>query len=121
MSDQDGAKHPGTDTSRLEPDLWKSASARTPQDADDLVYEYEWDKTRPASIAVVNAVAEVKETDPLDLPPLQQYLDGDALNAVETWAESENSKGMIVSFLYHGLRVTIGGGETIRLRHVNLH
>mgnify|MGYP000308868969 CR=1 FL=1 len=57
--------------------------------------------TRQPTVAVVYAVAEASQTDPLDLPPLHSVLDTDALNAlVETSANSRSQTEITVSFEY---------------------
>lgn len=39
-----------------------------------------WNSTEKVSTNVVNAVADAKNVDPTDLPPLARFIDPDALN-----------------------------------------
>ncbi len=57
--------------------------------------------------AVINAVAEATDSDPLDLPPLYDAVDPDALNTL--FNESEAS--IQVLFHYAGFKVVVQDGE----------
>ncbi|MFB1062412.1 HalOD1 output domain-containing protein [Natrinema sp. H-ect4] len=57
--------------------------------------------------AVIEAVAEATDSDPLDLPPLYEAVDPDALN---TLFDSSETSGQ-VSFPYAGFEVTVRGSE----------
>jgi hypothetical protein len=65
-------------------------------------YQTEFDgRTRLPTEAVVYAVAEATETDPLDLPPLHSALDPDALNMLfETSTNGRPQTAITVSFEY---------------------
>ena len=57
--------------------------------------------TRQPTEAVVYAIAEASQTDPLDLPPLYSVVDTDALNAiVATSTNSRSQTETTLSFEY---------------------
>lgn len=58
------------------------APARAILDGDARTHRREFDGQARPAIEVVNAVAEVAQTDPLDLPPLFDVVDTGALNAL---------------------------------------
>lgn len=69
--------------------------------------EFDGCALQPA-VAVVYAVAEANQTDPLSLPPLQSVLDAEALNAlVETNTNSQSQTEITVSFEYAGHHVVL--------------
>jgi hypothetical protein len=57
----------------------------------------------PATRAVLGAVASVSGTPPLELPPLQEFIDADALNRL--FVSSEDVKSL--QFDYTGYEVTV--------------
>lgn len=63
-------------------------------------------------VAIPRAVADVTETDPLELPPLQQYVDVDALEMLFVTGKSEKS----VSFTYDDVHVTVRSEGVIGVR-----
>lgn len=64
--------------------------------------------------AVVSAVAEADGTDPVELPPLYEAIDSEALNALFT-ARSETTVGK-VAFQYAGYNVTVRGNGEVHVR-----
>lgn len=80
-------------------------------DPDTDVYNAQFDSTQTnASTAVVEAVAAVRHCDPMDLEPLYNSVDTDALDAI-----IDGSDGVSVSLVASGLRVTINCDETIEI------
>lgn len=62
--------------------------------------------------AVISAVADATDSDPLELPPLYKAIDADALN--QLFRAEPSSTEIRVSFQYEGCEVTIkGSGEVI--------
>ena len=62
------------------------------------------------SHAIATAVADTEGTDPLDLPPLYEWIDVDALAMVLNGAHERHSDGTIeVKFTYAGYHVTARG------------
>lgn len=57
--------------------------------------------------AVIEAVAEVTDSDPLDLPPLYEAVDPDALNSLFNGSETSNQ----VRFQYAGFEVVVRNGK----------
>lgn len=43
-------------------------------------FRYEWHGDQPPTIAFVEAVADATGRDPVEMPPLYEYVDADALN-----------------------------------------
>jgi hypothetical protein len=67
-----------------------------------------------ASEAVLTTAAEAASVEPLDLPPLYDAVDPDALDALlGTHAQPPSSEGLTVSFGYVGFDVEVGGGGTV--------
>ncbi|WP_162224219.1 HalOD1 output domain-containing protein [Halorussus salinus] len=69
----------------------------------------------PPSEAVVLAVADARDRDPIDLPPLNDTLDPDALDAL--FAETASGRprtGGRVTFEYAGCTVAVfGSGDVV--------
>jgi hypothetical protein len=66
-------------------------------------------------VAVVTAVAEVADADPLELPPLRNAVDPDALNDL---VGTECNRLTSISFEYIGYDVTITGDGNIRVASI---
>lgn len=60
---------------------------------------------------VVSAVARELNTDPLELPPLYNVVDGDSL---ESWVET--SEDGELTFSYAGVRVTVYSSGTVEVQ-----
>lgn len=70
------------------------------------------DRQNPASLAVVEAVAEAEGVDPADLdPPLARVIDPDALDALFT----DGSSGWM-TFHYSGYAVTVHADGSVDVR-----
>lgn len=61
------------------------------------------------SIKVITSVAQCQETDPLDLPPLIEYVDADSLNRLFT------SGTGYVKFQYAGCEVTVDSNGKVEV------
>lgn len=59
-------------------------------------YQTDWTEYNYPSTAVVEAVATATDRDPTDLHPLYDYLDGDALDALLSAADT----ALTISFTY---------------------
>ena len=69
------------------------------------------------SEAVVNAVAAVAETSPVELPPLYEAVDPDALDALVAHACRQSDAGTHeLWFTYYGLDVGVRTDGQIRIR-----
>ncbi|MFP8951664.1 HalOD1 output domain-containing protein [Natrialbaceae archaeon A-arb3/5] len=65
------------------------------------------EKDQPTE-AVVTAVASLVEQDPMDLPPLYEVVDSDALNSLVEHAYRTESAGVQqLSFIYEGFDVSV--------------
>ena len=79
----------------------------------ELVHTDEWDdETAPVS-AVVTAVAAAAGTDPVDLPPLYDAIDPDALNALYTGRSGSDS--VRARFRYADYTVIVEGSGEVRI------
>jgi hypothetical protein len=70
------------------------------------MYRYEFDDDEPERISqeVVSVVSAVDDTDPLDLPPLAETVDPDALDAL---FDHENDADRRLTFYYYSYRITV--------------
>jgi len=66
---------------------------------------------------VVSAVAEAEGVDPVDLPPLYNVTDPEALNALFT---SDSGGVSTVEFEYAGYSVVVRGEGTVEVRPANV-
>lgn len=68
------------------------------------------------SVRVLEAVAAVRETEPTQLAPLDEYVEPDALDAVFTPTRSTPGTHGSLSFGYEGLLVVVHSDGEIELR-----
>ena len=73
---------------------------------------HDWQGSEPPMVAVVEAVAAATDRTPTGLPPLQNTLDTDALNALLT----REAASVTVSFQYAGAIVSVRGDGGIKIR-----
>lgn len=66
----------------------------------------EWHAAEEPSAAVVAAVAAASDRDPVDLPPLYERVDADALDALVT-PGGRPDEGVTVRFHYDDFGVTV--------------
>ena len=66
-----------------------------------------WQSTARPSVEVVEAVAAATERDALELPPLNDYVDPDALDTLLSAVAEKGSESAHVTFSYDGIRVTV--------------
>lgn len=64
---------------------------------------YDWRQFDGPTRAIVEAVADMTERNPMEMPPLQQYADTDALETLLTRAE-----GIEINFMYDDVIVNVG-------------
>ncbi|WP_317175806.1 HalOD1 output domain-containing protein [Halomontanus rarus] len=78
----------------------------------------EWDRDSEDTpvFAVVSAVAEASGADPLELPPLGDAIDPDALNELFT-VRSESTVAK-VTFEYAGYDITVRGNGEVQVRSI---
>lgn len=80
-------------------------------DSNDAVYQFQIDGAAPSQ-AVYQAVAEAKDCDPLDLPPLARVVDTDGLDA---FVEAPlGSQEVTCTLEYAGCVVTVTA-ESVRV------
>lgn len=64
------------------------------------------------SLTIIEEIASKEDRDPMDLPPLHDAVETDALDSL---FGSHDNGGLLVEFTYHGYRVTVGGETQIRV------
>ncbi|RQG90893.1 hypothetical protein EA473_19810 [Natrarchaeobius chitinivorans] len=64
--------------------------------------------------AVVSAVAKVEDTDPVDLPPLYNAIDSEALNNLFT-SRSESTVEQL-TFQYAGYTIVVSGSGEVHVK-----
>lgn len=65
--------------------------------------------------AVVEAVATAEGTDPTELDPLYEAVDGEALNRLFDHCGGSADGSMVVSFSYHGWNLFVRSDGTVRV------
>jgi hypothetical protein len=93
------------------------ARTEAPHDhADDDVRRREridWENREPVCFAVQTAVAAIEDSDPLDLPPLAEAVDPDALDRLFD-PDAPNIASRHLEFAYAGYRIHVyGRGEVV--------
>lgn len=71
----------------------------------------------PVSAAIVERIANCEGVDPLDLPPLYEAVDPDALDAL-TGASVGRDSALQVEFSYCGYDVTVTGESVVHIDEV---
>lgn len=61
---------------------------------------------------IVNRIADLESVDPMDLDPLFEVVDAEAL---ETLFQSNATSNAFVSFEYHGYRVVVDAEKRVRI------
>lgn len=72
-----------------------------------------WLDGKLPSTAVVEAVADSTEREPLDMQPLHHFVESDALDSLLTSAAKRGFNDVEVCFRYEGVSVTVSSGGTI--------
>ncbi len=80
---------------------------------DTINVRFDWSRTSQPSVAVVEAVAAVTGRDSVDGPPLYDFLDPDALDALADVRDAGTATDVCVEFVYDGVDVTITGDGTV--------
>lgn len=77
--------------------------------------EIEWTRDRSVAIAVVRAIAEAKDCDPVQIESIHGSLDVDAIEGIFA---SDVDDDVVVSFVHDGTRVVVRGDGTVVVRPV---
>jgi hypothetical protein len=89
-----------------------SADGRPVRDRPDApTVEHQWTDTASPHTSIVEAVAAATDRQPTDLPTLDTYVDGDALDALLC----RGSSSVTVSFEYADCVVVARGDGTVRV------
>lgn len=77
------------------------------ESSEELV-SVDWSRSDSPSTVVVTAVAEVTGTDPVEMPPLYEVVDPDALDSLlAREGHSTNGTMTCVTFTYQGCEIAI--------------
>lgn len=76
--------------------------------------DIDWDRREPVSFAVQAALGDVEDRSPVDLAPLADYVDPDALESFFSGPPSEVAARR-VSFEYEDHTVTVEGAGRVRV------
>ncbi|MFC6721431.1 HalOD1 output domain-containing protein [Halovenus amylolytica] len=75
---------------------------------------HDWDGDTDVNMTVLEAVAEVTDADLVELPPLYDHIDPDALEAVFTHTAGNRQVAGSVSFQFAGYPITVhASGEVV--------
>jgi len=86
-------------------------------DAESGTYRTFYDPTdENVSIRVLQAVGSIRDVDPTDLEPLDEFVDPDALDSVFTPMQAREGVHGSLSFNYEGLLVLVHSDGEIELR-----
>lgn len=81
-----------------------------------LTEEYDPDRREPISLRIVRLVAIADDREPMELDPLGQTIDTDALNVFfDSKSLSDPAVSVDISFRYGGYQIDIDANGTIRL------
>lgn len=72
-------------------------------------------ESHPISIRVVEQVAERSNKDPIDLPPLQSYVNVDALDALFEASQLDVQDSVQTEFQYTGYDVAVSFEDSIEI------
>ncbi|ELY61186.1 HalOD1 output domain-containing protein [Natronolimnohabitans innermongolicus] len=78
---------------------------------DDQRYTFSAEKS--PTMAVVESVAAVSNTEPTELPPLYDAINPDALDSLFESSETRDLSTVRVSFPYNGYDIAIQGGSNL--------
>lgn len=68
---------------------------------------HEWSDTDRPTTAVIEAVAATIDQDPSTMEPLYEHINPDALDAIMTPKNPEQSSNILVEFSYNGVDVRV--------------
>lgn len=94
-----------------EPRLDATAESSSPT---SVHHDFTGDQT--ASLAVIETVAAVSGTDPIELPPLYDVINPDALNALFEPHDRRTGSGLRVEFSYNGFDIVVREGPKVVVR-----
>ncbi len=82
--------------------------------------EYDIDQDEPVSMAVVRAVSAVEGREPESLPPLENVVDTDALDALfDPRPDGKARSGGKLSFVYSESHLTVDNGEYLTFHRLD--
>lgn len=76
--------------------------------------EIDWDRREPVSFAVQTALGQVEDCSPVELAPLADYVDPDALEAFFSGSPAEVATRSL-TFEYESHTVTVDGTGHVRI------
>ena len=94
-----------------EPRLDATAGSNSPTSV-----HHDFTEVQTASLAVIETVAAVTGTDPIELPPLYDAIDPDALNSLFEPHERRTDSDLRVEFSYNGFDLVVREGPEVVVR-----
>jgi hypothetical protein len=91
------------------------SSGPAEETSDEVTLRYEYDRSQRPSTAVVEGVAAATNCEPTALPPLQEFVDASALDALVASASGTDGDHVDVSFVYDGVEVRVTSVGTIEI------
>lgn len=82
------------------------------QDTASVELRSDWSEHGVPSTGVVQAVAAVRDVDPVELPPLNDHVDPDALDRLLT---DDGDASVQVSFQYAGTEIYVRGSGAVEV------
>ncbi|SDZ84080.1 hypothetical protein SAMN04488065_0701 [Haloplanus vescus] len=76
--------------------------------------EIDWDRREPISFAIQTALSEIENCSPVELAPLTEYVDPDALEAFFSGSDEEIAARSL-SFAYEEYTVHVDGAGYVRV------
>ena len=90
-----------------------SGAEDSANETDNRYVRVEWIGDQPASITVVEAIADLTERRPTDLPPLHDSVDTEALDRLMSRSTGLECSSITTTFEYVGMRVRIDTDQGI--------
>lgn len=85
------------------------------RNGEDGTVRAEWDESVLPSTVIVEAVAAASDRDSLDIDPLYEYVDLEAVDDLITSGVDDDSNGIQVTFEYKEFTVSIGSGGAVEV------
>ncbi|MGM0605945.1 MAG: HalOD1 output domain-containing protein [Halobacteriota archaeon] len=81
--------------------------------SDAKTVQSDWTTSEQPSAAIIDCIAAASDRSPLDMTPLHEYVDPEALDAIVTSAKSASQSEFRVSFRYEELDVSVEANGTV--------
>lgn len=75
-----------------------------------------WDRDESPTLAIVEAIASALDRDPMEMPPLYEVVETEALDAILQRGVRTDSVPVTIQFEYEGFDVTVDSRRQIKLQ-----